>query len=125
MAILYLVDGKKGVGDILVLVTSYEQPLTFAEWLFIGKQYLDSEDTYYPVSAGYIGKAMLLNALNELACGVPFDKVLEHYGLLRKRSLNVIDKRRDPDKSPSISQTSPIGLSQKRRTIEGLHEVIE
>ena len=95
MAILTLVDGKKGPQDILVLVTSYEQPLSFAEWLFIGKNYMDSEASYYPVSEGYIGKAMLLNALNELSHGVPFDKVLERYHLKRKnRKLNVVDKRK-------------------------------
>jgi len=117
MAILTLVDGKKGIGDVLVLVTSYQQPLTFAEWLFVGKHYLDSEDSYYPISEGFIGKAMLLNALNELACGVPFLKVLEHYGLRRKTPLTVIDKRQDPG-------TSPLEISQKHRTIERLHEVL-
>jgi hypothetical protein len=95
MAILTLVGGKKGPGDVLVLVTSYEQPLSFAEWLFIGKCYLDSEDVYYPVSGGYIGKAMLLNALHELACGVPFDRVLERYGLKRKAGLSIVDKRKN------------------------------
>ena len=61
---------KKGPNDILVLVTSYNEPLTFAEWLFIGKCYLDSEASYYPIEEGYIGKAMLMNALNEIALGV-------------------------------------------------------
>ena len=102
MAVLTLVDGKKGVGDILVLVTSYEQPLTFAEILFINKCILDSEASYYPISEGYIGKAMLLNAINELACDVPFKKVLERYGLKRKKRLNIVDKRRKPNTKPSI-----------------------
>jgi hypothetical protein len=93
MADLILVRGRKGENDVLVLVNSKEQPLSFSEWLFIGKHYLDSEDSYYPVSRGYVGKAMLLNALNELACGVPFYRVLERYGLSKKR-LNVVDKRK-------------------------------
>lgn len=95
MVILTLVDGRKGPGDVLPLVTSYEQPLSFAEWLFLGKCYLDSEHSYYPISEGYVGKAMLLNALNELAHGVPFDRVLERYGLKRKAKLNIVDKRRN------------------------------
>jgi hypothetical protein len=94
MAILTLVDGKKGPGDVLVLVTAYSEPLSLAEWLFIGKHYLDSEASYYPVEEGYVGKAMLLNALNELACNVPFENVLRHYRLRRKKSLNIIDKRK-------------------------------
>lgn len=93
MADLILVRGRKGANDTLVLVTSNEQPLSLGEWLFIGKHYLDSEDSYYPVSQGYIGKAMLLNALNELANGVSFDHVLERYGLSKKR-LKVVDKRK-------------------------------
>ena len=95
MAILTLVDGKKGPQDILVLVTSYEQPLSFAEWLFIGKNYMDSERSYYPIEKGNRGPCMLLEALIELSHGVDFDKVLERYGLKRKsKQLNIVDKRR-------------------------------
>lgn len=93
-AILTLVDGRKGIGDTLVLVTSYESALSFGEWLYIGKNYLDSEDSYYPIAEGYIGKAMLLNALNELACGVSFEKVLQRYNLQRKSGLTIVDKRK-------------------------------
>ena len=85
---------KKRPNDILVLVTSYNEPLTFAEWLFVGKCYLDSEASYYPIKEGYIGKAMLMNALNEVALGVDFEKVLKRYKLKRKgKALKIIDKR--------------------------------
>jgi len=107
MAILTLVDGKKGPGDILVLVTSYDQPLTFAEILFINKCVLDSEAIYYPISEGNIGKAMFLNAINELACGVPFEKVLERYGLKRKgKKLNIVDKRKSSSQDQSRADAS-------------------
>ena len=59
MVLLTLVDGKKGPKDILVLLHAYGEPLTFAEWLFIGKCYLDSEASYYPIKEGYRGNAML------------------------------------------------------------------
>jgi hypothetical protein len=111
MVLLTLVDGKKGPHDILVLVTAYDEPLSFAEWLFIGKHYLDSEASYYPVEGGYIGKAMLLNALNELACNVPFERVLEHYGLKRKKSLNVMDRRKVADRA-SLEEISLKGCFQ-------------
>jgi hypothetical protein len=95
MVLITLIEGKKGLGDILALVTAYEEPLTFSEWLFLGKCYLDSEAMYYPIRDGFIGKAMLLNAINEISQGVPFEKVLERYKLKRKRkSLNIIDKRK-------------------------------
>ncbi|MFC1486606.1 hypothetical protein ACFLRN_02800 [Thermoproteota archaeon] len=95
MVLLTLVDGKKGPNDILVLVTSYNEPLTFAEWLYIGKCYLDSEASYYPIKEGYRGNAMLLNALIEVAFGVDFDNVLKRYELKRKgKGLKIIDKRK-------------------------------
>lgn len=95
MVLLTLVNGKKGPDDVLVLVTAYDEPLSFAEWLFIGKCYLDSEASYYPVQNGFLGKAMLSNALNELSHGIPFDTVLERYRLKRKgKKLNIVDKRR-------------------------------
>ena len=95
MVLLTLVDGKKSFGDILVLVTAYNEPLSFGEWLFLGKCYLDSEAVYYPIQEGYIGKAMLMNAINEISQGVPFEKVLERYKLKRKgKGLNVVDKRK-------------------------------
>ena len=95
MVLLTLVDGKKGFGDILVLVTAYNEPLSFSEWLFLGKCYLDSEAVYYPIQEGYIGKAMLMNAINEISQGVPFEKVLERYKLNRKgKGLNIVDKRK-------------------------------
>jgi hypothetical protein len=76
-------------------VTSYNEPLTFAEWLFIGKCYLDSEASYYPIKEGYIGQAMLIHAINELALGVNFEQVLKRYKLNRKgKNLKVIDKRK-------------------------------
>jgi len=109
--LLTLVNGRKGEGDTLVLVTAYEEPLSFAEWLFIGKMYLDSEASYYPIEQGFIGKAMLLNALNELSHGVDFNRVLERYGLDRKRKLNIVDKRKDA----MVSEPKPI---------QKLHEVL-
>ena len=109
MVLLKLVEGRKGPNDILVLVTAYGEPLSFAEWLFVGKCYLDSEASYYPVSKGYIGKAMLLNALNELAHGVDFEKVLERYELDRK--LNIIDKRKS--------------VSNSEKPLEKLHEILK
>jgi hypothetical protein len=114
MAILHLVDGRKGDNDILVLIEAYTEPLSLPELLFIIKCVLQSEDSYYPISEGKIGKAMFLNAVNELACGVPFNRVLERYGLNRKgKSLRIIDKR----KRKPLSQAS-------FKPIEKLSEVL-
>ncbi|MEM3699700.1 MAG: hypothetical protein QXL57_02385 [Candidatus Bathyarchaeia archaeon] len=114
MVVLHLVNGKKGPNDILVLVEAYTEPLSLPELLFIIKSVLDSEDSYYPIAEGNIGKAMFLNAVNELACGVPFEKVLERYKLDRKgKKLNIIDKRkRQAEAKPSV------------KPITKLHEVL-
>lgn len=113
MVVLYLVDGRKGENDVLVLVEAYKEPLSLPELLFIIKCVLASEDSYYPIREGNIGKAMFLNAVNELACGVPFEKVLKRYGLNRKgKHLNIVDNRKCEPKA-SV------------KPIEKLHEVLE
>jgi len=111
MVTLYFVNGKKGPNDVLVLIEAYKEPLSFAEWLFIGKCYLDSEASYYPISKGYIGKAMLLNALNELSHGVDFGTVLRRYRLNNK-GLNIVDMRK---REPQVSV----------KHFEKLHEILE
>lgn len=94
MVLLTLVDGKKGPGDILVLLTAYTEPMSIAEVLFLVDCIMDSEAMYYPISKGYSGKAYFLNAVIELACGVPFERVIEKYGLKRKKKLKVKDERK-------------------------------
>ena len=95
MVLFQLVDGRKGPNDALVLVTAYGEPLSFHELLFILKHYFDSEHSYYPVSNGYLGKGMLLSAINCVAVGVPLDTVLKKFKLDRKtKKLNIIDKRK-------------------------------
>ena len=110
MVLFTLEDGKKGLGDILVLVTAYNEPLTFAEWLFLGKCYLDSEAMYYPIQKGYVGKAMLINALNEVSQGVSLERVLERYKLKRKdKGLKIIDKRKSACSDIDVEAFQKVG----------------
>lgn len=79
----------------LIKKCARNEPLTFAEWLFLSKCYLDSEARYYPIQEGYTGKAMLINVLNELSHGVNFERVLERYKLKRKwKAVKIFDKRK-------------------------------
>jgi len=95
MVLLTLVGGKKGPGDTLVLVAAYNEPLSFAEWLFIGKCYLDSEASYYPISEGYTGPCMLVEAILEISHGVKFDMILNKFMLKQKgKTLKIVDKRK-------------------------------
>ena len=112
MVLFTLVDGKKGPNDVLVLVTAYNEPLSFHELLFILKHYFDSEHNYYPVSEGYLGKGMLLSAVNCVAVGVPLDTILRKFQLdQRGRKLNIKDKRKS--------------VSDSEKRIEKLHEILE
>ena len=112
MVLFTLVDGKKGPNDVLVLVTAYNEPLSFYELLFILKHYFDSEHSYYPVSEGYLGKGMLLSAVNCVAVGVPLDTILRKFQLDQKgKKLNIKDKRKS--------------VSDSEKPIEKLHEILE
>ena len=93
MVVFTLFDGRKGPNDILVKVDAYGEVMTFAQWLFLAKCFLDSEASYYPVENGFIGKAMLMNAFNEISQGVPLDRVLRRYKL-SKKGLVIQDKRK-------------------------------
>lgn len=107
MVLLTLVDGKKGPGDTLVLVTAYNEPLSFAEWLFIGKCYLDSEGSYYPISEGFTGPCMLIEAILEISHGVKFEMILDKFKLKQKgKTLKIVDKRKGPlgsQKNPPLT----------------------
>lgn len=92
MVKLTLIDGKKGEGDILVLIEANNEPFGLHELLFILKCIFDSEDSYYPISNGFRGKAMLASAIVELICGVPLEDVLKRYGL--SSSFRIVDKRK-------------------------------
>jgi hypothetical protein len=95
MVLIELVDGRKGKGDVLCLVTANHAPLSFAEWLFLGMHFMNSEQSYYPVEKGFAGKAYLLNCLCELSHGVEFSRVLEKYGLNQKTGkMHVVDRRK-------------------------------
>ena len=93
MVVITLMNGRKGPNDVLVKLTAYDEVLTFAQWLYVGKWYLDSEASYYPIEKGFIGKAMLMNAFNEISQGVPFEMVLKRYKLTKK-GLIIKDERK-------------------------------
>ena len=126
MVLLTLVDGKKGPGDILVLLTAYNEPMSIAEVLFLVDCIMDSECMYYPISKGYSGKAYFLNAVVELACGVPFERVLDKYGLKGKKRPNVKDERKQSfvlkkTKGDELKRSSYIHLFSESSTERGLN----
>lgn len=107
-----VVKGHKGPNDKLVLVTSYGEPLSFSDLLFILKTYFESEDSYYPIEEGFQGKAMLLKAIIDVYSGIPLERVLKAYKLDRKAGKTLIIDR-------TVTETH----SEKR--IEKLHEILD
>jgi len=88
-----VVKGRKGEKDRLVRVWAYGEVFAFEDILRLLKTMFESEDSIYPISEGYQGKAMLLKAIIEVYTGLPIERVLESYKLNRKgRKTVVIEK---------------------------------
>ena len=79
-----VVKGQKGPNDKLVKVWAYGEVFTFEDILRFLKIIFESEDSVYPISEGYQGKAMLLKAIIDVYSGLPIERVLEFYKLNRK-----------------------------------------
>jgi len=84
-------SGHKSDRDTMVFLVARDEVLTFHELLFILKHYFDSEQDYYPVSDGFLGKAMLVAAINSVALDVPIPTVLKRFKLPFKR-LDIVDQ---------------------------------
>ncbi|MEM3873794.1 MAG: hypothetical protein QXU45_01475 [Candidatus Bathyarchaeia archaeon] len=88
-----VVKGQKGPNDKIVRVWAYGEVFTFEDILRLLKIIFESEDSVYPISEGYQGKAMLLKAIIDVYSGLPIERVLEFYKLNRKgRKAVVIEK---------------------------------
>ena len=84
MVKLEIVKGQKGPNDKLVRVWAYGEVFSFEDILRLLKILFESEDSVYPISQGYQGKAMLLKAIIDVYSGLPIERVLEYYKLNRK-----------------------------------------
>jgi len=85
-----VVKGRKGPNDKVVKVWAYGEVLTFEDILRFLKIIFESEDSVYPISEGYQGKAMLLKAIIDVYSGLPIERVLESYRLNRKERKTVV-----------------------------------
>lgn len=88
-----IVKGQKGPNDKLVKVWAYGEVFTFEDILRLLDVIFQSEDSVYPISEGYQGKAMLLKAIIDVYSGIPLERVLDFYKLKRKgRKTLVVEK---------------------------------
>lgn len=85
-----VVKGQKGPNDKIVKVWAYGEVFTFEDILCLLKIIFESEDSVYPISEGYQGKAMLLKAIIDVYSGIPLKRVLESYKLNRKGRKTII-----------------------------------
>lgn len=116
MVLFELVDGRKGPNDVLVLVNALHEPLSLHELLFVLKHYFNSEHSYYPIEKGFLGKGMLLSAINCVAVGVPLTTVLRKFKLDRKtKKLNVIDRRKIKETVSRVLKPAPSVVDGKTK----------
>ncbi len=81
MVKLEVVQGKKGPNDKLVLLTANREPLTIEHLLTILSIWFESEDSVYPPSEGYEGRAFLMKAIVDVFAGRKLETVLQRYRL--------------------------------------------
>lgn len=84
-----VVPGRKSPDDKLVRVWSYGEVFSLKDVLRLLQVLFESEDSCYPISEGYQGRAMLLKAIIDVALGIPLERVLNAYKLQRKTCLNL------------------------------------
>lgn len=104
-------SGRKSDGDTMVFVDARDEVLRFQELLFILKHYFESEQDYYPVSQGFVGKAMLQAAIVYVANGVSVEKVCRVFRLPFK-PLDVVDQR------TRVRRVTPLIVSEKSNLAE-------
>lgn len=81
MVKLEVIQGKKGPGDKLVLLTANREPLRVYHLLKILNILFESEDSIYPPSKGFKGRKMLFRAICDVYHKVPLSLVLQRYKL--------------------------------------------
>jgi len=82
---LEVVQGKKGPNDKVVLITANREALKVEHLLFILQRWFESEESCYPITEGYDGKAMLLKAIIDVYSGHKIETVLKRYFLKPSR----------------------------------------
>jgi len=76
--------GNKGPEDKVIKIWAYGEVITLTDVLEILDVIFKSEDSYYPISEGKQGRAMLLKAIIDVYSGIPLERVFRAYKLERK-----------------------------------------
>ncbi len=103
-------SGNKSPQDCMVFLVAKDEVLTFQEILFILLHIFNSENDYYPISDGNLGKGMMISAICCLAIGVPIKTILKKFKLPMKK-LRTLDLRNNQPKKQIkrvISENTPI-----------------
>jgi len=106
-----IVKGQKGPNDKLVKIWAYGEVFTFEDILRLLSVLFEAEDSIYPISQGFQGKAMLLKSIIDVYTGLPLERVLESYKLNRKGRKTVVIEN--------------LGSKLQAEPIQKLHEVLE
>jgi hypothetical protein len=97
-----VVKGQKGPNDRVVKIWAYGEVLTFEALLRLLSIIFESENSVYPITQGYQGKAMLLKAIIDVYSGLPIERVLEFYKLNRKGRKTIVIEKAFLDKTIKV-----------------------
>jgi hypothetical protein len=87
MVIIKIEQGNKSSNDKIIRIYANGEIITLEDILKMLDIIFKSEDSNYPINQGYEGRAYLLKAIIELACGIPISRVLKNYKLEKKKSI--------------------------------------
>lgn len=91
MVILKLEQGNKSSQDRIIKIWAKGEIITLEDILRILDIIFKSEDSNYPISQGFEGRAYFLKAIIELACGIPLERILKNYKLKKKKLHRVLE----------------------------------
>ncbi len=88
--IIKVEKGRKSENDLIIRIWAKGEIITIKDILRILDIIFKSEDSNYPISKGFEGRAKFMKAIIDVYSGIPLEDVLEKYELKRKRKNNSV-----------------------------------
>jgi len=81
--IIKVEKGRKSENDLIIRIWAKGEIITLKDILRIIDIIFKSEDSNYPISKGFEGRAKFMKAIIDVYSGIPLEYVSEKYGLKR------------------------------------------
>jgi len=88
--IIKVEKGNKSSQDKIIRIWANGEIITLIDILRIIDIIFKSEDSNYPISKGFEGRAYFLKAIIDVYSGIPLKHVIEKYELKRKKKNNSV-----------------------------------